>query len=144
MYLPCTWKEWSELAQVVAVSGGLLFILIKGIFGYFMINLSVEPSTSRQRGRDRRTDDIQLNLKLMKGDREGVTLDRIVVHHKTGTLKGSAVTIQEVFTNPNGGRFKLRPGEIASYSYHLLIRNEAQPMTVTATKAAAAPSVLCV
>jgi hypothetical protein len=123
MHWPCTWKEWSELAQVVAVVGGLAFFGLKALFGYFMINLSIEPIMLRQRGRDRRTDHILLTLKLTKGDREGVMLQRIVV--RPSQLLGNAQSVAgkeqiEVFVNPIPGRtFKISPGEIAYFSYHL-------------------------
>lgn len=128
MNWPSDWKQWSEFAQIVAIAGGLLFFAVKGIFGYFMINLSVEPTTHRQRGRDRRTDHVQLTLKLTKGDREGVTLDRIVISHKASTSLSrdteSHIIEEERFFNPHGGRFKLSPGEIAYFSYHFDVPSE--------------------
>ena len=53
-----------------------------------------------------------------------------------GPLKGRLVVVGYTPRGADRPVFGMRKAN--------LIRNEAQPMTVTATKAAAAPSVLCV
>ena len=106
-----------------------MFFVLKGLFGYFMINLSIEPTMLRQRGRDRRTDHIHLTLKLIKGDREGVRLRRIVVRPSQLLENAEQVVGKEqieVFKNPTPGRtFKMSPGETAYFSYHLEVQADA-------------------
>jgi hypothetical protein len=79
MNLPYTWKEWSELGQAAALAGGATFITLKAALGYFMINLTVEPTVHRSRGRHRKTDDLLLTLKMTKGDREAATVCRVKI-----------------------------------------------------------------
>lgn len=128
MQLPCTWKEWSELGQVVALGAGTAFLLAKAFFGYFMINLTITPTVQRVRGRDRGTDDILLTLKFVKGDREAATLSKVVItpFALNGTNGPVAQDPQvEGFVNPSRNRaLKLSPGETAEFSYHFEVPSD--------------------
>ena len=127
MHLPGTWKEWSELAQTAAIAGAVIYIFLRVVFGYFMINLSIEPNVQRFRGKDRKTDDLLLTLKLTKGDREAANLSKVVITPipVVGCKEGENYP-EHTFTNPIGGRrFKLSPGETAVFSYHIETPSEA-------------------
>jgi hypothetical protein len=123
MHLPCTWKEWSEFAQVAALVGGTLFLLLKALLGYFMINLSIEPSVARSRGRDRKTDDLLITLKLLKGDKEGAALNRIVIRpsriHKDTVVEKYKEQEYKLINPTPRRRFKVSPGETVFFSYHV-------------------------
>lgn len=123
MQCPKTWQEWSYLAQIVGVGVAAVYFGLRLLFGYLMINLSVEPTIVRRLRKNEEFDDTVLTLKLMKGDREGMRLGRIAV-------STSKTTDQEVsFTQVAEQRFdfagepalRLSPGESTSFSFHFQV-----------------------
>ena len=129
MHWPTDWKQWSEFGQAAALFGGVAFVLLKAVFGYFMINLTIDPSVQRSRGRNRKVDDLLLTIKLTKGDREAASVStiRITLVEVAGANELSAFTAQEhALRNPERDRsLKLSPGETAVFSYHFEAPTEA-------------------
>ena len=127
MHAPGSWKEWSDLAQALALGIAALYFSTRLLLGYFMTNLSVEPIVKRQRTKNIENDFLLLTLKLTKGDREGMDLDRVVIAVIDATDGASAVLHNHAYeprVADTNRALRLSPGETTFFSFHFTVPSE--------------------